>query len=62
MSTPIDVNEDRGVLINTVAWLFTGIAIVTVSLKLFARTQTVKLLGWDDFFIFLSMVGRLVEQ
>jgi hypothetical protein len=42
--------------------VFTGIAIVTVSMKLFARSQIVKQLGWDDFFIFLSMVRTLSNQ
>lgn len=59
MSTTVDMSADQGVLINTVAWLFTGIAIVAVSLKLFTRSQTVKILDWDDFFIFLSMVRSL---
>lgn len=60
MSTAVDT--DRGLLINTVAWLFTGLAIVTVSLKLFTRSKTVKLLGWDDIFIFLSMVSSFPDQ
>lgn len=55
--TTVDLTESRAVEINVVAWVFTGIAIVTVVLKLFARSQITKQLGWDDFFIFFSLVG-----
>lgn len=40
---------------NVIGWFFTGVAIAAVSLKLFARIGS-KRFGWDDFFIFLSMV------
>lgn len=49
--------ESRGVEINVVGWVFTGIAILTVALKLFSRARIVKVLGWDDFFIFLALVS-----
>lgn len=60
MATATDVNlsESRGTEVNVITWVFTGIAIATVSLKLFARVQTLKRLGWDDFFIFLSLVSK----
>lgn len=41
--------------INAIGWVFTGIAIAAVSLKLFARLDS-KRFGWDDFFIFFSLV------
>jgi hypothetical protein len=53
--TNVDFNETRAKEINICAWVFTGIAIGTVLLKLTTRAQ-VKKLGWDDFFIFLSLV------
>jgi hypothetical protein len=55
-STTVDLTESRATAIYLVAWLFTGIAIVTVILKLFARSRITKQLGWDDFFIFFSLV------
>lgn len=55
----VDLTENRGAEINLFAWLFTGTAIVTVFLKLFARSQIVKRIGWDDFFIFFSLVRDL---
>lgn len=51
----VDFNESRGAEINVIGWVFTGIAIATVALKLFARGHLAKNLGWDDFFIFFSM-------
>ena len=36
---------------NVIGWAFTDIAIVAVSLKLFARIVS-KRFGWDDYFIF----------
>ncbi|KAM3066038.1 hypothetical protein ACMFMG_010623 [Clarireedia jacksonii] len=53
----MDVNfsESRAVQINVIGWVFTGTAIATVFLKLFARAQIVKRFDWDDFFIFFSL-------
>ncbi|PYI15647.1 hypothetical protein BO99DRAFT_467685 [Aspergillus violaceofuscus CBS 115571] len=53
--TDVDFSESRAAEINAVAWVFTGIAIAVVALKLFARGHVAKSLGWDDFFIFFSM-------
>jgi hypothetical protein len=53
--TDVDFSQSRAVEINVVGWVFTGIGIATVILKITAR-QIVKKLGWDDFFIFFSMV------
>jgi hypothetical protein len=57
-ATNVDFTESRGAEVNVIAWVFTGIAIATVSLKLFARVQTSNRLGWDDFFIFFSLVSK----
>ncbi|KUL91859.1 hypothetical protein ZTR_01311 [Talaromyces verruculosus] len=51
----VDFNETREVEINVIGWAFTGIAIASAGLTLFARGHMAKNLGWDDFFIFLSM-------
>ncbi|KAL2840657.1 hypothetical protein BJY01DRAFT_249877 [Aspergillus pseudoustus] len=50
----VDLTESHAVEVNVVAWVFTGIAIATVALKLAAR-QIVNRVGWDDFFIFFSL-------
>jgi hypothetical protein len=46
VTTDMDLSESRGAEVNVIAWVFTGIAIATVFLKLFARAQTVKRLAW----------------
>lgn len=38
----------------------TGTAIFMVCLKLFARAKIVHVVGWDDFFIILSVVTILL--
>ena len=53
--TNVDYSETRAAEINAVGWVFTGIAITAVFLKLFARMES-KRAGWDDFFIFFSLV------
>lgn len=54
--TSVDLTESRSTEIIVVAWVFTGLAIVIVALKLFARAQIIMRVGWDDFFIFISLV------
>jgi hypothetical protein len=58
VASDMNLSESRGTEINVIAWVFTGIAIATVSLKLFARAQSANRLGWDDFFIFFSLVSK----
>ncbi|OJJ64699.1 hypothetical protein ASPSYDRAFT_39450 [Aspergillus sydowii CBS 593.65] len=53
LKTDVDFSESRAVKVNVVGWVFTGIAIATVGLKVTAR-HMVRRLGWDDFFIFFS--------
>lgn len=55
LKTDVDFSESRAVEVNVVGWVFTGIAIATVGLKVTAR-HMVRRLGWDDFFIFFSTV------
>jgi hypothetical protein len=61
VTTDVDFSESRGTEVNVIAWVFTSIAIATVFLKLFARAQTAKRLGWDDFFIFASLVRKAMH-
>ncbi|KAL3711016.1 hypothetical protein TMatcc_004813 [Talaromyces marneffei ATCC 18224] len=56
----VDFNQSRGVEINVIGWVFTGIAMATVGLKLFARGHVAKDLGWDDFFIFVAMAFSII--
>ena len=51
------MTESRAAQVIAIAWVFTGIAVATVALKLFARAHVVKVVGWDDFFIFFSLVS-----
>lgn len=56
MATSSNLGESRGAEIIIVAWVFTGISIVVAGLRLFVKARISKELGWDDFFILLSMV------
>lgn len=60
MSATVDFTANRGPEVNVVAWAFTGVAIATVTLKLIARASIVKTIGWDDFFIFLSLACSII--
>jgi hypothetical protein len=55
--TAAQLQESRGTQVNVIAWVFTGIAIATVFLKLFTRSQITKKMGWDDVLIFFSLVS-----
>ncbi|KAM0816104.1 putative Integral membrane protein [Seiridium cardinale] len=57
----VDLTESRSSEIITIASIFTGIATATVGLKIFARANIdVHTVGWDDFFIFLSLVFSIL--
>ncbi|KAK8880185.1 hypothetical protein PGQ11_001479 [Apiospora arundinis] len=60
--TDVDFNENRQLEINLVAWICTAIAIAVVGLKLFAKARIVKVIGWDDFFIFFSMALSIIAS
>ncbi|KAF9249454.1 hypothetical protein DTO013E5_2728 [Penicillium roqueforti] len=60
-NTNVDHSENRATNMNVIGWFFTGVAIATVSLKLFARIGS-KRFGWDDFFIFLSMALSIIAM
>jgi hypothetical protein len=57
VNTNVDFSETRAADLHAVGWVFTGIAIVAGVLKLFARMETARRVGWDDFFIFFSVVS-----
>lgn len=57
LNTDVDLSESRAIQINVVGWVCTGIAIATTSLKIFTRIEIVKQPGWDDVFIFFSLVS-----
>ncbi|KAJ5870390.1 hypothetical protein N7455_005331 [Penicillium solitum] len=57
--TNVDHSETRAAEINAIGWVFTGIAIAAVSLKLLARLDS-KRFGWDDFFIFFSLALSII--
>ncbi|ROW04361.1 hypothetical protein VSDG_00915 [Cytospora chrysosperma] len=55
-------DESRGAEIIIVAWVFTGIAIVVAALRFFVKARISKELGWDDFFILLSMATGIAAS
>ncbi|KAL4921360.1 hypothetical protein BDW62DRAFT_219511 [Aspergillus aurantiobrunneus] len=59
LKTDVDFSESRAVEVNVVGWVFTGLAIGTVGLKVTAR-HMVRRLGWDDFFIFFSLALSII--
>lgn len=52
----VDLNESRQTEVLVVAWVMTGLAILTVGVKLFARVKIVQVVDWADFFIVFSLV------
>ena len=56
MTASSESDESRGTEIVVIAWVFTGIAIAIVALRFFVKARISKELGWDDFFILLSIV------
>ena len=56
MAESVNLTENRQTEVLVVAWVMTGAAVLTVGIKLFARARIVHVVGWDDLFIFLSLV------
>ncbi|KAM0542644.1 hypothetical protein ACHAPJ_012723 [Fusarium lateritium] len=48
--------------LSVIAWIFTGMAIVTVLTKLITTTVVFRRPGWDDLMILLSMSGSIVAS
>ncbi|KAL4733743.1 hypothetical protein BDV11DRAFT_209987 [Aspergillus similis] len=55
----VNFSQNRQAEVHAVGWVFTGIAIATVGLKVTAR-HLVHRLGWDDFFIFFSLALSII--
>ncbi|CAN9437529.1 unnamed protein product [Alternaria sp. RS040] len=62
MSQSVDPTENRQTEVLVVAWVMTGAAVLTVGIKLFARARIVHVIGWDDFFIFLSLIFSVIAS
>ncbi|ORY62073.1 uncharacterized protein BCR38DRAFT_394688 [Pseudomassariella vexata] len=56
----VDLTESRSSEIIVTSCVCTGIAIITVALKLFTRVRILKKMGWDDFFIFLALAFSII--
>lgn len=54
--TNVNFDDSRQEMAHAVAWIFTGIAVIAVILKLFTRVDRFNKLGWDDFFLAFSAV------
>ncbi|KAL4757607.1 uncharacterized protein BDW70DRAFT_171151 [Aspergillus foveolatus] len=59
INTDADFSQSRQTEVHLVGWVFTGISIATVGLKVTAR-HMVHRLGWDDFFIFFSLALSII--
>nr|CEG05532.1 unnamed protein product [Fusarium clavum] len=60
---PNDVPTDsRQTQLCLIAWIFTGMAILTVTTKLFTTVIIFQRPGWDDLLILLSLVGSIVAS
>ncbi|RFN49826.1 hypothetical protein FIE12Z_5887 [Fusarium flagelliforme] len=60
---PNDVPTDsRQTQLCLIAWIFTGIAILTVMTKLFTTVVIFQRPGWDDLLILLSLFGSIVAS
>ncbi|KAH7203641.1 hypothetical protein DER44DRAFT_811159 [Fusarium oxysporum] len=56
---PTDLKQTKLCLI---AWIFTGMAIITVMTKLFTTVFIFRRPGWDDLMIVFSLVGSIVAS
>ncbi|KAG8353682.1 hypothetical protein FVEN_g8284 [Fusarium venenatum] len=54
--------DSRQTQLCLVAWIFTGMAIVTVLAKLFTTIVIFQRPGWDDLLILLSLIGSIVAS
>jgi hypothetical protein len=48
--------EDQGPKVLGIVISFTVLALICVALRFFARIKFTRLVGWEDYFIALSMV------
>ena len=57
IAPPTEGDQNRGPELVVVTWVFTALASITVSLKLFTRVKIIKETALDDVFTILSLVG-----
>ena len=57
-----DPNANRGVYYLALGWTLTGIAIVTVALRLYSRMVLTRSAGSDDFTIVFPVILTLVGE
>ena len=54
---PAGGDQNKGITVEIVTWVFTSLALITVFLRLFTRLRLTRTPGWDDFWIVLGMVS-----
>ena len=54
-------DQNKGPVVETVTWVFTSLALITVFLRLLTRLRITRNPGWDDFWIVLAMVGSAMN-
>lgn len=48
--------QDQSLSITTVSWTLGSLCLVIIAVRLYTRALVTRQLGWDDFFIALSLV------
>ncbi|KAH7033624.1 uncharacterized protein B0I36DRAFT_383449 [Microdochium trichocladiopsis] len=56
------LRESKSSWVIAVAWSFTGLAIIAVTLKIVTTTRISRSAGWDDFFIVLSLILSIIAS
>ena len=56
---PVGGDQNLGPIINSVNWLFTTLATISVGLRLYGRARLTHNLGWDDFWTVVAVVSTL---
>ncbi|KAL4978279.1 hypothetical protein BDW66DRAFT_130698 [Aspergillus desertorum] len=59
INADVSLGQNRQAEVQVVGWVFTGVAVAAVGLKVTAR-HMVRRLGWDDFFIFFSLALSII--
>jgi hypothetical protein len=62
METNDAPTDSRQTQLCLIAWIFTGMAIITVLTKLFTTVVIFRRPGWDDLLILLSLIGSIVAS
>jgi len=59
---PPDGDVDKGPMVLALVTVSTGLALLTVALRLFVRITVVKSVGWDDHAIVVSAVSLALHS